>query len=110
MTAPLYAILLVPLLAALLLALVADYRWGAAINIVACGLTFAAGVSLLLVERVRTDVLLIDDFNIYLVTLTTFIGFTTSIFSASYIGHELETGRLTPLAFVFLLVGYGTKV
>src|SRR5207302_868716 len=43
-----------------------------------------------------TDVLLIDDFNIYLVTLTTFIGFTTSIFSASYIGHELETGRLTP--------------
>src|SRR6266516_3929263 len=96
MTAPLYAILLVPLLAALLLALVADYRWGAAINIVACGLTFAAGVSLLLVERVRTDVLLIDDFNIYLVTLTTFIGFTTSIFSASYIGHELETGPLTP--------------
>src|SRR6266700_3315857 len=95
MTAPLYAILLVPLLAALLLALVADYRWGAAINIVACGLTFAAGVSLLLVERVRTDVLLIDDFNIYLITLTTFIGFTTSIFSASYIGHELETGRLT---------------
>jgi hydrogenase-4 component F len=44
---------------------------------------------------VRTDVLLIDDFNIYLVTLTTFIGFTTSIFSASYIGHELETGHLT---------------
>jgi hydrogenase-4 component F len=94
--APLYAILLVPLLAALLLALVANYRWGAAINILACGLTFAAGVSLLFMDRVRTDVLLIDDFNIYLVTLTTFIGFTTSIFSASYIGHELETGRLTP--------------
>jgi hydrogenase-4 component F len=93
---PLYAILLVPFLAALLLALVANYRWGAAINIAACGLTFAAGVSLLFVERVRTDVFLIDDFNIYLVTLTTFIGFTTSIFSASYIGHELETGRLTP--------------
>ena len=28
--------------------------------------------------------------------LTTFVGFTTSIFSASYIGHELEIGRLTP--------------
>jgi hydrogenase-4 component F len=93
---PLYAILLVPVLAALLLALVTNYRWGAAINVLACGLTFAAGVSLLFVDRVRTDVLLIDDFNIYLVTLTTFIGFTTSIFSASYIGHELETGRLTP--------------
>jgi hydrogenase-4 component F len=93
--APVYAILLVPFVAALLLALVADYRWGAAINIVACALTFAAGASLLFVDRVRTDVLLIDDFNIYLVTLTTFIGFTTSIFSASYIGHELETGHLT---------------
>jgi hydrogenase-4 component F len=95
MTFPLYATLLVPALAALLLAWIADYRWGALINIVASGLTFTAGVSLLLVPRVRTDVLLIDDFNIYLITLTTFIGFTTSIFSASYIGHELETGRLT---------------
>jgi hydrogenase-4 component F len=28
--------------------------------------------------------------------LTTFIGFTTSVFSASYIGRELEIGRLTP--------------
>ena len=28
--------------------------------------------------------------------LTTFVGFTTSVFSASYIGHELEIGRLTP--------------
>jgi hydrogenase-4 component F len=94
--APVYAILLVPFVAALVLALITNYRWGAVINIVACALTFAAGVSLLFADRVRTDVLLIDDFNIYLVTLTTFIGFTTSIFSASYIGHELETGRLTP--------------
>ena len=28
--------------------------------------------------------------------LTTFVGFTTSAFSASYIEYELETGRLTP--------------
>ena len=47
-------------------------------------------------ERVRGDIFIVDDFNIYLVTLTTFVGFTTAIFSASYIGHELETGRLTP--------------
>ncbi len=56
MISPLYAILLVPVLAALLLALVTNYRWGAAINVLACGLTFAAGVSLLFVDRVRTDV------------------------------------------------------
>ena len=29
--------------------------------------------------------------------LNTLVGFTTSAFSASYIGHEIETGRLTPL-------------
>jgi len=62
----------------------------------ASGLTFMAGTSLLLVDRYRSDILIIDDFNIYLVTLTTFVAFTTSIFSASYIGHELEIGRLTP--------------
>ena len=27
--------------------------------------------------------------------LTTFVGFTTSLFSATYIAHEIETGRLT---------------
>src|SRR4051812_29246281 len=62
----------------------------------ASGLTFMAGTSLLLVDRYRSDILIIDDFNIYLVILTTFVAFTTSIFSASYIGHELEIGRLTP--------------
>jgi hydrogenase-4 component F len=50
---------------------------------------------------VRTDILIIDDFNIYLVTLTTFVGFTASVFSASYIGHELEIGRLTPVLLRF---------
>src|SRR4029434_5011795 len=37
-----------------------------------------------------------DDLNIVFVVLATFVGFTTSAFSASYIGHELEIGRLTP--------------
>src|SRR4029453_7994304 len=36
----------------------------------------------------------IDEFNIYLVALTAFVGFTTSLFSASYIEHEVEIGRL----------------
>ena len=38
----------------------------------------------------------VDDLNNVFIVLTTFVGFTTSVFSASYIGHELETGRLTP--------------
>jgi len=94
---PLDAILWIPAVAVPLLALVPNYRLGAVLNVVASGLTFAAGVSLLFVPRARSDILIIDDFNIFLVSVTTFVAFTTSIFSASYVGHEIETGRLTPI-------------
>jgi hydrogenase-4 component F len=40
--------------------------------------------------------LLVDDLNGTFIVLTTFVAFTTSVFSLSYIGHELEIGRLTP--------------
>jgi hydrogenase-4 component F len=93
---PLIAILLIPGIAAVGLAFVANYRLGAALNVLACALTFGGGVMLLFADRSRSDILIIDDFNIYLVTLTTFVAFTTSIFSATYIGHEIEIGRLTP--------------
>jgi len=39
---------------------------------------------------------LVDDLNATFIVLTTFVAFTTSVFSLSYIGHELEIGRLTP--------------
>ena len=42
------------------------------------------------------DFLAVDDFNVYLIVLNTFVGFTTSLYSASYIDHELESGHLTP--------------
>ena len=96
MITPLHAILLIPAVAVVLLALIPSYRIGAFLNMLAAGLTFMAGASLLFQPAYRTDILIVDDFNIYLVTLTTFVAFTTSIFSASYIGHELEIGRLTP--------------
>ena len=35
--------------------------------------------------------------NTFFIVLNTLVGFTTSAFSASYIGHEIETGHLTPL-------------
>jgi hydrogenase-4 component F len=38
----------------------------------------------------------VDDLNVVFIVLSTFVGFTTSVFSGSYIAHELETGRLTP--------------
>src|SRR6185503_15081909 len=40
--------------------------------------------------------ILVDELNIVFIVLNTLVGFTTSVFSASYIGHELEIGRLTP--------------
>ena len=42
-----------------------------------------------------------DDLNKVFIVLTTFVGFTTSVFSASYIGHEIEIGRLTPTSVRF---------
>src|SRR6267154_2162685 len=39
--------------------------------------------------------LVICDLNIIFIVLSTFVGFTTSVFSAGYIAHELEIGRLT---------------
>src|SRR5271165_4033628 len=96
MMSPALFVLLIPALAVPILSGIANYRTGAAVNMLASGLTLIAGISLLFAERLRGDLLIVDDFNIYLVTLTTFVGFTTSVFSATYIAHELETGRLTP--------------
>jgi len=101
MSVPVELLLLVPAIAIVLLALVKNYRLGAALNVLACALTFGAGVALLFAPRMRSDVLIVDDFNIFFVVLTTFVGFTTSVFSATYIAHELETGRLTPLFLRF---------
>ncbi len=96
MISPVDALLIIPGIAIPVLALVSNYRLGAALNVVAAGASFVAGVALLFAQRSRSDLIIVDDFNIYLITLTTFVGFTTSIFSASYIAHEIEIGRLTP--------------
>src|SRR5665811_1121345 len=59
---------------------------------------------------IRDRHLLVDDLNIVFIVLNTFVGFTTSIFSASYIGHELETGRLTPVYLRFYHAMYQTMM
>ncbi|MEQ1531042.1 MAG: hydrogenase 4 subunit F [Methylococcales bacterium] len=38
---------------------------------------------------------LIDPFNVYLIVLTAFVGFTTSLFSNPYMANEKEIGKLT---------------
>jgi Ni,Fe-hydrogenase III large subunit/NADH:ubiquinone oxidoreductase subunit 2 (subunit N) len=93
---PAAAVLVVPALAAALLVTLPGYRLPAALNVIAALLTFSAAVSLFFERPQPGSYLLVDDLNIVFIVLTTFVGFTTSVFSASYIGHELETGRLTP--------------
>ena len=90
------AVLGVPVLGAAVLALPLGYRLGARLNTLAALLTFVAAVALIGGRPAPGVYLQVDDFSLYLVVLTTFVGFTTAVFSASYIDHELDVGHLTP--------------
>lgn len=93
---PVMALLLIPGLSAIALALLPGYRLTARLNVLSTLLTFLASLSLLVARPEAGQYLLVDDLNVVFVVLGMFVGFTTSAFSASYIGHELEIGRLTP--------------
>jgi hydrogenase-4 component F len=94
--APVALVVLVPGLAAVILTLVPGYRLGARLNVAASATTFAAALLLLVDRRPAGDgFLFVDDLNVVFVVLGSFVGFTTATFSASYIGHEIETGKLT---------------
>ncbi len=91
------AILLIPIGSAVLLALLPGYRMTARLNVLAALATFSAALVLLLGERPPPgSYLLVDDLNIVFIVLSTLVGFTTSVFSAGYIQHELDSKRLTP--------------
>ncbi len=91
---PLVLILGTPVLAALLFAAIPSYRIAARLNVLASALTFAASLVPFAVRPATTPFFLIDDFNIYLLALTAFVAFTTSLFSQHYILHEIAIGRL----------------
>ena len=90
------AVLAIPAVAAALLMLLPSYWLSARLNVLATFLTFLAALSLFFQRPPTGPYVLVDDLNNVFIVLTTFVGFTTSAFSASYIEHELETGRLTP--------------
>ena len=90
------AVLAIPAIAAAVLALLPSYRVSARLNVLATFLTFLAAFSLFFHRPETGPYVLVDDLNNVFIVLTTFVGFTTSVFSASYIEHEIETGRLTP--------------
>ena len=93
---PVTAVLMLPLAAAALLLLLPGYRLGARLNVAMALATFLASLGLLLQRPAVGGYLFVDDLNVVFVVLATFVGFTTSAFSASYIAHELSIGRLSP--------------
>jgi hydrogenase-4 component F len=93
---PLTAVLLIPAVTAGVLALLPSYWAAARLNVLATFITLIAAVSLLFSRPAVGGYLFVDDLNNVFIVLTAFVAFTTSVFSASYIGHELEIGRLTP--------------
>ncbi len=90
------AILIIPALSAALLALLPDDRTTARLNVLATLLTLVSAAGLLAERPLPGPFLIVDDLNVVFIVLSTFVGFTTSVFSGSYIAHELAIGRLTP--------------
>jgi hydrogenase-4 component F len=91
-----FLVLTIPAVAAAVLALLPGYRLSARVNVLASFLTLLAALSFFIERPITGDYILIDDLNIVFIVLSTFVAFTTSVFSATYIAHELEIGRLTP--------------
>jgi hydrogenase-4 component F len=98
---PLVGVLAVPAAAAALAAVLPNYRATARLNVLATTLTLICAVALLFAKPQPGPYLLVDDLSGTFILLTTFVAFTTSIFSMTYIGHELEIGRLTPASVRF---------
>jgi len=90
-----------PLLGGVVLALIGHRRRAAEVNAVFSLLTFLAAVVLTKrivdggPERFYDEQFFIDPFNVFLVALTAFVGFTTSLFSRPYMRIEHDHGRLT---------------
>jgi hydrogenase-4 component F len=92
----------VPLLGAVVLALIGARRHAAEVNaLMSLGTLVAAALLVLRVIRHGPMLLwheqfFIDPFNVFLVALTAFVGFTTALFSRPYMRIEEHKGRITP--------------
>ena len=94
-------VLALPLFGAAVLALIGHRAYAPAVNVAVSLGTFLAACALTLgvIEGGPLLVLgrqfLIDPFNVFLVVLTAFVGFTTAVFSRPYMRIEEQHGRLT---------------
>jgi len=89
-------ILLTPVAGALVLAVLRPLGPAGWLNVAVSTITFAAAAWLTRTVAASGEIagysFRVDDFNVYLVALTAFIGLTTSIFSRPYMRHVCETG------------------
>jgi hydrogenase-4 component F len=95
------AVLGIPLAAGLVLGLIGERDEAPAVNVAASFLTFVVAGALTV--RVIADgpllvldqLFFVDSFNVFLVALTAFVGFTTAMFSRPYMRIEQEHGRVS---------------
>ncbi|HET7134617.1 MAG TPA: hydrogenase 4 subunit F, partial [Casimicrobiaceae bacterium] len=95
------AVLALPVIGAGVLAFVGDRPYASRVNVLASLATFLAAAALTIEVIVNGPMValgrqfLVDPFNVFLVALTAFVAFTTSVFSRPYMLVEAEHGRLT---------------
>jgi hydrogenase-4 component F len=95
------AVLILPVAGAALLAAVGDRPQAPAINTATAFATFVAAAALALRVAIGGPLLLldrlffVDAFNVFLVTLTAFVGFTTALFSRPYMRIEEHEGHVS---------------
>jgi hydrogenase-4 component F len=96
------AVLGFPLLGAIVLALIGERAYAASVNVGASFCTFVAAAALTVLVIAHGPLLVldklffVDSFNVFLVSLTAFVGWTTAIFSRPYMRIEQDHGRLSP--------------
>src|SRR3954463_15599131 len=94
-------VLAFPLLGGLVLALIGHRRYAAELNSLFSFLTLAAAIRLavLVVDRgsfvAWDELFFVDPFNVFLVALTAFVSFTTTLFSRPYMRNEQAKGKLS---------------
>ncbi len=98
----LFLVLGIPLLGGVMLALVGHRAYARDINVVFSLLTFLAACVMTVQvidsgpQFVWAKQFYIDPLNVFLVTLTAFVGLTTAIFSRPYMRIEQDHGKMTP--------------
>jgi len=95
------AVLGIPLAAGVVLAVIGERDAAPAVNVLASLFTLLAAAALTVRVIADGPILVmdqqffVDSFNVFLVALTAFVGFTTAIFSRPYMRIEQQHGRLS---------------